>query len=134
MFGTFWGATIFGHFAMKLGKGNFIKNVGSRPVQRQVARTRIANFHRTPEIAAISGTLLHKETLRFKGVNFLLLAILRFDSANSEQNLEEDKRATTNEPNGLVFFFLFSKKSLNFKRSSGGKILKNCEKSMEKCE
>ena len=54
--------------------------------------------------------------------------------------LEEDKRATTNVQNGLVFFFLFSfivfssfltktvVKPLNSKKSPGGKMMKNSEK------
>ena len=45
----------------------------------------------------------------------------------------EDKRATTNVQNGLVFFLLFSfilsREGLNLKKSSWGK---NCEKSVEK--
>ena len=52
------------------------------------------------------------------------------------QNLEEDKRATTNVQNGLVFFSLFSKKGLKFERSPGGKVLKKCgkvRKSVKKC-
>ena len=37
-------------------------------------------------------------------------------------NLEEDKRATTNVQNGLVFFFLFSStKGLNFQKVLGEK-------------
>ena len=39
---------------------------------------------------------------------------------------EEDKRATTNVQSGLVSFFLFSKKSLDFKKQHWGK---KCEKS-----
>ena len=41
--------------------------------------------------------------------------------------LEEDKCATTDVQNGLVFFFLF-KNGLNFKRSPRGKSVKKCEK------
>ena len=52
-------------------------------------------------------------------------------------SLEEDKRATTNAQNGLVFFLLFSFKSLNCKKSPGGTILRRsmekCEKSAKKC-
>ena len=36
--------------------------------------------------------------------------------------LGEDKRATTNVQNGLVFFFFSLLKSLTFKRSPGGKM------------
>ena len=44
--------------------------------------------------------------------------------------LEEDKRATTNVQDGLVFFLFFSlfKKGLNFKKSPGGNCLKKCAK------
>ena len=53
--------------------------------------------------------------------------------------LEEDKRATTNVQNGLVFFFLLSKKNLNFKKNPRGEFLKMCEEvwritsSVKKC-
>ena len=68
---------------------------------------------------------------------------------NRAQLSEEDKRATTNVQNGLVFFFLFSfiifsylwtktaVKPLNSKKSRGGKILKNSEqvwKCVENCQ
>ena len=47
------------------------------------------------------------------------------------QILEEDKRATTNVQNGLVFFFLFSlKKALILRNVLGG----NFWKSVEKCQ
>ena len=42
-----------------------------------------ANFHRRPEIAAISSTHLNKETLRFKNCKFHRLR-LRYHSANAE--------------------------------------------------
>ena len=52
--------------------------------------------------------------------------------------LEEDKRATTDVQNGLVFLFVFSyKKSFTFKRSPGEIILKMCgkvRKSVTMCE
>ena len=54
------------------------------------------------------------------------------------RDLEEDKRATTNVQNGLVFFFLFSAtKTLILRENPEGKVLKNCGKvwkSVDKCE
>ena len=56
---------------------------------------------------------------------------------NGGYYLEEDKRATTNAQNGLVFFCLFSLKRPYFQESPGGKYLKKSEKVWEgakKCE
>ena len=46
---------------------------------------------------------------------------------------KEDKRATTNVQNGLVFLFTLKRRPW-FLEKSGGEILKKVWKSMEKCE
>ena len=51
---------------------------------RVILAIAIVNLHRRPEIAAISGTILNKETLRLKGTH-VRRSWLRFDSANSQR-------------------------------------------------
>ena len=46
----------------------------------------------------------------------------------------EDKRATTNVQNGVVFFFLFSLKKPSFKEKSWGKSSEKMRKIVENCE
>ena len=67
------------------------------------------------------------------------LAAQDLDLDRNPWQFEEEKRATTNVQNGLVFFFLFSlKKALNI-RKSGGQNSEKCEKvwkvrkSVKKC-
>ena len=54
------------------------------------------------------------------------------------RTLEDDKRATTNVQDGLVFFFLFSfiflRKGLILRETPGGKKREHVWKSVTKCE
>ena len=61
--------------------------------------------------------------VRLDPPNSIIQCIWGFQSV-----LEEDKRATTNVQNDLVFSFLFSVKGMNYQKSPGVKFLKMCEK------
>ena len=93
-----------------------------------------------PHIQRISNTIAKPlfGGILLKVSQEILSPVARQGPTKVRLSSEEDKRATTNVQNGLVFFFLFSlKRGLNLRKVLGetlGKSVEKCEKVRESAE